>query len=330
MSVAPRAASPVDFETYGAYGAPKPSTAPPTPQPNSKPTGRPGPAFPNRVTADDAEPGRYHLYVAKPCPFCQRSMIVRGLKGLQDVISVSILDPMRDGRGWAFREGPGHGLDEVNGFALLREAYEATDPGFEGHVSAPTLWDRREGRVATNDFRTLDLDIATSFDRWAENDVELYPAPLRPEIDELNEFLFERIHNGPYRCGFAPSQEAYEREARALFAALDEVEERLSTRRYLFGDRLTVSDVRLFVTLARFDAVYATHFKANLRRIVDYPNLWGYARDLYQRPEFSGTTDFEQIKTHYFLTHTWINPSGLVPIGPELDWSEPTDRARLG
>ncbi|WP_194894028.1 glutathione S-transferase family protein [Catenulispora pinisilvae] len=342
MTTAPRAASPVDFETHGAYGAPKPAVVPPpapTPPPtatstqppasDAKPAGRPGPAFPHRVTAADAEPGRYHFYAAKPCPFCQRSMIIRELKGLQDVISVSVLDPMRDGRGWAFREGPGHGLDEVNGFALLREAYEASDPAFAGHVSAPVLWDRKDNRIATNDFRTLDIDIATSFDRWARNDVDLYPEPLRPEIDELNEFLFERIHNGPYRCGFAPSQDAYEREARALFEALDEMEQRLATSRYLFGAQLTVSDIRLFVTLARFDAVYVAHFKANLRRITDYPNLWAYARDLYQRPAFGSTTDFDQIKQRYFRTHTWINPSQLVPLGPEVDWSELGDRAHL-
>jgi putative glutathione S-transferase len=313
MTGTPRAASPVDFDAYGAYGQPKPKPG--------QPSGRQGPAFPNRIAAADTEPGRYHLYAAKPCPFCQRSTIVLALKGLEDVISVSWLDPMRDGRGWAFREGEGHGLDQVNGFAFLSEAYEATEPGYQGHTSAPALWDRRENRIASNDFRTLDLDIATAFDKWARHDVDLYPQPLRAEIDELNEFLFNRVHNGPYRCGFAPSQQDYEREVRSLFEALDELEERLGRNEYLVGDRLTVSDIRLFVTLVRFDSVYVTHFKANLRRIVDYPNLWRYARDLYARPEFSGTTDIEQTKRHYFLTHTWINPSGLVPAGPELDWT---------
>ena len=323
MTITPRAASPVDFETYGAYGQPKP-------QPGKPPSGRQGPAFPNRIDAEDTEPGRYHLYAARPCPFCQRTTIVRALKGLEDVISVSMLDPMRDGRGWAFREGEGHDLDEVNGFAFLTEAYEATEPGYQGHTSAPVLWDRKENRIATNDFRTLDLDVATAFDKWARNDIDLYPQPLRAEIDELDEFLFTRIHNGPYRCGFASSQADYEREAQSLFAALDEMEQRLATSRYLVGNRLTVSDIRLFVTLVRFDSVYVNHFKANLRRIVDYPNLWEYTRDLYRRPEFGGTTDLEQTKRHYFLTHSWINPSGLVPVGPELDWSEPTDRERLG
>ncbi|MGH3799912.1 MAG: glutathione S-transferase family protein [Pseudonocardiaceae bacterium] len=325
MTSNPRSASPVDFDIYGPY-APK--------SPAGKLLARPGPAFPNRITADGssgyrAEPGRYHLYAAKPCPFCHRVTITRALKGLEDVVSISTLDPMRDGRGWAFREGDGHTLDAVNGFAFLSEAYKATDPGFEGHYSAPVLWDKVTHRIASNDYRNMSIDIGTAFDEWARQDIDLYPELLRAEIDELNEFLFERVHNGPYRCGFAPTQQDYEREVRSLFTALDELEERLATRRYLFGDRITDSDVRLWVTLARFDAVYATHFKANLRRIVDYPNLWGYARDLHQRKEFSETTDFDQIKRHYFLTHTWINPSKIVPLGPELDWTQPSDRDRL-
>jgi len=311
MSITPRAAGPVDFETYGAYGQPTPG----------RPAARPGPAFPHRIAAGEAEPGRFHLYAARPCPFCHRITITRALKGLEDVISMSVLDPIRDGRGWAFREGEGHGLDEVNGFALLSEAYEASEPGFQGHWSAPALWDRKRGRLASNDFRTLDLDVATAFDELAAREIDLYPVKLRPEIDELNEFLFTRVHNGPYRCGFASSQGDYEREVRSLFAALDELEVRLSTRRYLFGDRLTMSDIRLFVTLVRFDAVYATHFKANLRRLADYRYLWGYVRNLHQRKEFRETTDLDQTKRHYFLTHTWINPSGLVPLGPELDWN---------
>ncbi|MEU7527609.1 glutathione S-transferase C-terminal domain-containing protein [Saccharothrix sp. NPDC042600] len=324
MTTPPKAASPVDFATYGPYA--------PKPKPGA--SARPGPAFPNRITADGssghrAEPGRYHLYVAQSCPFCQRVTITRKLKGLEHVISVSAVDPMRDGRGWAFREGDGHDLDHLNGFSLLSEAYTATDPDHDGHVSVPVLWDKVEKRIASNDFRHLSIDVATAFDEWAANDVDLYPEPLRAEIDDLNEFLYERVHNGPYRCGFAKTQEDYEREVLSLFDALDRLEERLATRRYLFGDRLTDSDVRLFVTLARFDSVYVTHFKANLRRLVDYPNLWAYARDLYSLDAFSSTTDFEQTKRHYFLTHTWINPSGLVPLGPEANWTAPTTRHNL-
>jgi putative glutathione S-transferase len=328
MTVTPRAASPVDFATYGPY-APKPPR-----DAEGKALKRPGPSFPNRITADGssgypAEPGRYHLYHAYSCPFSHRVTIVRALKGLEDVVSVSILDPLRDGRGWALREGKGHGLDEVNGFALLSDAYEATDPDFTGHYSTPVLWDKKENRIASNDFRHLSTDLATEFDEWATHDIDLYPKDLRAEIDELNDFLFEKIHNGPYKCGFAPSQEDYEREVYLLFGALDEMEDRLANQRYLFGDRLTVSDIRLWVTLVRFDPVYVTHFKANLRRLVDYPNLWAYARDLYQRKAFRDTTDFAQIKLHYFFTHSQINPTQLVPVGPELDWEASHDRAHL-
>ncbi|HEV7899874.1 MAG TPA: glutathione S-transferase C-terminal domain-containing protein [Planosporangium sp.] len=323
MTVSARAAGPVDFAAFGPY-LPKAE--------DGKPLGRMEPAFRGRVTADGssgfpAEPGRYHLYAAYPCPFSQRSTIVLGMKGLKDVVSVSLLDPIRDGRGWAFREGDGHGLDPVNGFAFLAEAYRATDPGYDGHVSVPALWDTKSGRIICNDYRTLSTDLATAFDRWAENPVDLYPQALRPDIDELNGFLFTRVHDGPYRCGFAPTQADYEREVRHLFAALDQIEERLGHGRYLFGPTITESDIRLWVTLVRFDAVYATHFKANLRRITDYRNLWAYARDLYQQPAFRRTVNFDHIKRHYYLTHLWLNPTGIVPLGPTLDWAEPHDRA---
>ncbi|MEK8104567.1 glutathione S-transferase C-terminal domain-containing protein [Micromonospora sp. M12] len=254
-----------------------------------------------------------------PCPFSQRSSIVLHLKGLRDVVSVSVADPLRDGRGWAFRDGEGHGLDEVNGFAFLSEAYQATDPEYDSHVSVPALWDRQTGRIVCNDYRTLSTDLATAFDKYATNDIDLYPEDLRAEIDEFHEFLFTRVHDGPYRCGFAPGQEAYEREVRHLFEALDQLEDRLSDRRYLFGDRLTEADIRFYVTLARFDTVYVTHFKANLRRIADYPRLRTYFRDLYQLPAFRDTTDFGQIKNHYFRTHLWLNPTGIVPVGPSLE-----------
>jgi glutathionyl-hydroquinone reductase len=314
MSVTPRAASPVDVEQYGPY-LPKNRAG--------ELLQRSDPAFRARITADGssghpAEPGRYHLYVAAPCPFSQRSTIVLHLKGLRDVVTVSVADPMRDGRGWAFREGTGHGLDEVNGFAFLSEAYTATDPEYDSHVSVPALWDRQTGRIVCNDYRVLSTDLATAFDKYASNDIDLYPEDLRAEIDELNDFLFTRVHDGPYRCGFARGQEAYEREVRDLFEALDQLEERLGDRRYLFGDRLTESDIRLYVTLARFDTVYVTHFKANLRRIADYPRLRAYFRDLYQLPAFRETTDFDQIKTHYYRTHPWLNPTGIVPAGPTL------------
>ncbi len=318
MTVTPRAASPVDFDAYKPY-MPKASGDEPTVK-------RPLPAFRNRITEDGSsgalsEPGRYHLYTAYPCPFSQRSMIVHALKGLESVVSLSILDPIRDSRGWAFRKGEGHGLDEINGFAFLREAYEATEPNYNGHVSVPALWDKTTHRIASNDYRVLDIDLATQFDKWAKNDIDIYPVELRAEIDSLNGFLFERVHDGPYRCGFASSQQGYEREVQTLFAALDQLEDRLANRRYLIGDRITVSDIRLWVTLARFDVVYVTHFKTNLRRIVDYPNLWRFTRDLYQHEAFRQTTNFDHIKRHYYITHSWLNPSMIVSLGPDLDWT---------
>ena len=315
MPVSPRAAAPVDFEEFGPY-LPKNHAG--------EILQRTEPAFRGRITADGssghpAEPGRYHLYVAAPCPFSQRSTIVLHLKGLRDVVSVSVTDPLRDGRGWAFREGRGHGLDEANGFALLSEAYRTTDPGYDSHVSVPALWDRTTGRLVSNDYRTLSTDLATAFDKYADNDIDLYPQDLRAEIDTFHEWLFTRVHDGPYRCGFARDQQEYERETGRLFAALDELDKRLRDRRYLFGDRLTEPDIRFFVTLARFDTVYLTHFKTNLRRIADYPQLSTYFRDLYRIPAFAETTDLDQIKNHYFRTHPWLNPTGIVPAGPLLE-----------
>jgi putative glutathione S-transferase len=324
-----RVASPVDFERYGDY------------------TGRPqilGPAqasgefvrtryrFQGRVSADGssgfrAEPGRYHLYVSWACPWATRSGIVRRLKGLEEVVTLSALDPVRDGRGWAFREGQGFGVDPVNGFTLLSQAYEATEPGYDGHVSVPVLWDRESNTIVSNNFPDITLDLDTEFGEWADPTVELYPVVLRPEIDALNDWIYSEINNGVYRSGFAATQSAYEEAVVRIFVALDDLEERLGRSRYLFGDRITESDVRLWVTLVRFDAVYYSHFKANLRRIVDYPNLWGYSRDLYQHPAFGSLTDFDQIKRHYYGTHPHINPTRIVPVGPIIDWQSPHDRA---
>jgi len=309
-------ASEVDVETYGPY-LPRDRTG--------AVLGRTDPAFTGRVTADGssgwpAEPGRYHLYAAAPCPFSHRSVIVLHLLGLTDVVTVSYVDPMRDGRGWAFRSGRGHAPDGVNGFAFLREAYLATDPDYDGPVSVPVLWDRRTGRIVSNDHRVLSTDLAAQFGARAAGP-DLYPEPLREQIDALDAWLFTRVHDGPYRCGFAPDQATYDREVRDLFAALDELEVRLASSRYLFGEEVTEADVRLWVTLARFDSVYVTHFRANLRRLVEYPRLWAYARDLYRLPAFRDTTDFAHIKEHYFRTHPWINPSGVVPAGPLLDWT---------
>ena len=256
-------------------------------------------------------------------------MIVRGLLGLEEVVSLSVVDPVRDGRGWAFREGPGHGPDPVNGFTLLREAYAATEPGYDGHISVPVLWDRETAQIVSNNFPDITIDLGTQFGAWAAAGIDLYPQPLRTEIDALNDRVYASVNNGVYRCGFAGTQEAYDAAVATLFATLDELEERLDDRRYLFGDQITEADVRLWVTLARFDSVYVTHFKANIRRLVDYPNLWAYARDLYQHPAFGPSTDFDHIKRHYYTTHPHLNPQRIVPAGPLLDWAEPHHRGKL-
>lgn len=320
-------ASPVDFAGYGDYSVKAPA----------RPDGsfvRPLYGFQGRLSADGssgyrAEPGRYHLYVSLACPWAHRAVIVRALLGLTEVVSLSVVDPIRDGRGWAFRDGPGYTPDPVNGFTLLREAYEASEPGYDGHVSVPVLWDRETGRIVSNNFPDITIDLGTEFTQWADPAVDLYPARLRPEIDALNDIVYATVNNGVYRCGFATSQQAYDSAVAALFATLDELEQRLASSRYLFGAQITEADVRLWVTLARFDAVYATHFKANLRRLVDYPNLWGYARDLYRNPAFGPTTNFDHIKRHYYGTHPQINPYRTVPAGPILDWTAPHDRAGL-
>jgi putative glutathione S-transferase len=323
-------ASPVDFAAYGDYGDYLAKR-----RPRSRGAfQRPAYPFRGRITAGGAsgypaQPGRYHLYVSLACPWAHRSVIVRRLLGLEEVISLSVVDPVRDGRGWAFREGPGFGPDPVNGFTLLRQAYEAAQPGFDGHVSVPVLWDRETATIVSNNFPDITIDLETQFGAWAAPGVDLYPRPLRAQIDALNERVYASVNNGVYRCGFATSQAAYEEAVAALFAMLDELEERLAGRRYLFGPQVTEADVRLWVTLARFDQVYVTHFKANLRRLADYPNLWGYARDLYQQPAFGSTTDFDHIKRHYYTTHPHLNPSRIVPAGPLLDWAQPHGREDL-
>ena len=320
-------ASPVDFARYGEYTAK-------TPAATDGGFVRPVYRFTGRITADGAsgylaEPGRYHLYVSLACPWAHRCVIVRALMGLSDVVSLSVVDPLRDGRGWAFRKGPGFTPDPVNGFTFLREAYEATEPGYDGHVSVPVLWDRQTSRIVSNNFPDITIDLETQFGQWATPGADLYPEALRHDIDALNERVYSDVNNGVYRCGFATSQEAYEAAVARLFAALDDLDQRLASRRYLFGEAITEADVRLWVTFVRFDAVYVTHFKANLRRLADYPNVWPYARDLYQQPAFGGTANFDHIKSHYLGTHPRLNPSLIVPAGPLLDWQAPHHRERL-
>jgi glutathionyl-hydroquinone reductase len=289
----------------------------------------------DRITADGssgfpAEPARYHLYVSLACPWAHRSIIVRKLLGLEDVISMSVVDPVRDERGWAFREGPGHGPDPVCNFQFLSEAYLRTDPEYSGRYTVPCIWDRVTGRLVTNNYPDITIDLETQFTKYHRADApQLYPEHLRAEIDAVNAVLYEDVNNGVYRAGFATRQQVYELAVDTLFARLDWLEERLTTHRYLVGTQLTEADIRLFTTLVRFDVVYVGHFKCNLRRLVDYPNLWGYARDLYQRRGFGETVNFDHIKRHYYMTHDRINPNRIVPKGPIVDWLVPHDRTRL-
>jgi glutathionyl-hydroquinone reductase len=291
-------------------------------------------AFRGWVTADGrsgypALPGRYHLYVSWACPWAHRTVIVRTLKKLEDVVGMTVVDPIRDDRGWAFRDGPGHTIDPVNGFQFLSEAYRATDPAYRGRVTVPVLWDTVTKRIVSNSDDDIMRMFNSEFDRFTDSALDLYPAGLRNEIDRLNDDLYEHVNNGVYRAGFATSQRAYERAARRLFDSLDRLDDRLRARRYLVGPHFVETDWRLFVTLVRFDAVYHGHFKCNVRRIVDYPNLSGYLRDLYQVDAIGDTVHFDHIKRHYYVTHGYINPTRIVPVGPELDLRSPHGRERL-
>jgi len=291
-------------------------------------------AFHGWVTADGssgfpAAIGRYHLYVSLACPWAHRTIIVRKLKRLEDVIGMTVVDPIRDDRGWAFRDGPGHSVDPINGFTFLSEAYTATDPTYRTRVTVPVLWDRETKRIVSNSDDDLMRMFNSAFDRFTDRTLDLYPAPLRAEIDRLNAFVYENVNNGVYRAGFATSQAAYERAVRRLFDALDQLEGRLGGQRYLFGNHLTETDWRLFVTLLRFDAVYHGHFKCNIRRIIDYPNLFGYLKDLYQIDGVAETVNMDHIKRHYYITHDEINPTRIVPLGPAQDLSAPHGRGYL-
>jgi putative glutathione S-transferase len=292
-------------------------------------------AFTGWVRADGTSPypaaaGRYHLYVSLACPWAHRTIIVRRLKGLANAIGMTVVDPIRDERGWAFGAGPGMGPDPINGFAFLAEAYAATDPDYRGRVTVPVLWDTLAKRIVSNNDDHIMRMFETEFDAFAQsNDLDFYPDEHRSEIDVLNAEIYESVNNGVYRAGFATEQAAYESAARDVFNQLDRLDARLADRRYLLGATPVESDWRLFVTLIRFDAVYVGHFKCNLRRIADYPNLAGYLRDLYQFRDVAATVDFDHIKRHYYMTHDEINPTRIVPIGPQLDLSAPHGRERL-
>ena len=300
-------------------------------------------AFRERISNDGstryaAEAGRYHLYVSLACPWASRTVIVRKLKGLEDAIGLTVVDPVRDDLGWAFRDTSGEippgtpfeSTDPINGFQFLSEAYTATDPDYVGRVTVPVLWDKKTKRIVNNcedDICRMFNDVFNDFAR--NKTVDLFPKEIQADHAKLSDFIYDNVNNGVYRAGFATRQRPYERACRRVFEALDELEQRLSKNRYLFANRIVEADWRLFCTLVRFDAVYHGHFKCNLRRIIDYPNLQGYLMDLYQQPGIAETVNLDHIKRHYYMTHTAINPTRIVPIGPLLDLTKPHGRERL-
>jgi len=285
-----------------------------------------------------AEAGRYHLYVSLACPWASRTVIVRKLKGIEDAIGLTVVDPVRDELGWAFRDtsgdiptgAPFESTDPINGFQFLSEAYRATDPNYDERVTVPVLWDAKTKRIVNNCEDDICRMFNDAFNDFAQNKtVDLFPKDIQAEHAKISDFIYENVNNGVYRAGFATRQRPYERACRRVFEALDELEQRLSKSRYLFTNRIVEADWRLFCTLVRFDAVYHGHFKCNLRRIIDYPNLQGYLMDLYQQPGIAETVNVDHIKRHYYMTHTAINPTRIVPIGPLLDLTKPHGRERL-
>jgi len=289
-----------------------------------------------RITEDGrdgypVQPDRYRLVAARACPWANRAIIVRRLLGLEDVLGMGICGPTHDERSWTFDLDPG-GRDPVLGYERLQQAYLARDPHYDKGITVPAIVDLETGQVVTNDFPQLTLDLSTQWRTFhREGAPDLYPEPLRDEMDQVMQRVYTEVNNGVYRCGFAGSQEAYDEAYDRLFAALDWLEDRLADRRFLMGEAITESDVRLFTTLARFDAVYHGHFKCNRSKLSEMPVLWAYARDLFQTPGFGDTIDFAHIKAHYYCVHRDINPTGIVPKGPDLSaWLAPHDREMLG
>ncbi len=269
---------------------------------------------------------RYHLYVSFACPWAHRTLIFRKLKGLEDMISVSVVHPFMGEDGWTFEAGEGVVPDDVNGKRFLREIYVAADETYTGRVSVPVLWDKQTSTIVNNESSEIIRMLNSAFDGIGASAGDYYPDGLRGEIDAINDRVYDTVNNGVYKCGFAASQSAYDEAVSALFETLDWLEETLSRSRYLTGDAPSEADWRLFPTLVRFDPVYVVHFKCNRKRIIDYPNLWAYTRDLYQVPGVAGTVNLQHIKQHYFTSHTSINPQGLVPAGPDLDFEAPHGR----
>ena len=297
-------------------------------------------SFRNWVTADGsagpsgeggfkAEPGRYHLYVSLACPWAHRTLIFRKLKRLEEAISVSVVHWHMGENGWEFRDGPGCTPDTVNGARHLYEIYAKAKSNYTGRVTVPVLWDTRRGTIVNNESAEIIRMLNSAFDAWGDATLDFYPEDLRTEIDAINTAVYDNVNNGVYRAGFATTQDAYEEAFDSLFATLDDLEARLARRRYLLGERLTEADWRLFTTLIRFDPVYVGHFKCNKRRLADYRHLWAFTRELYQMPGIAETVNLNHIKRHYYGSHKTINPTGIVPKGPDIDYAEPHDRELL-
>jgi glutathionyl-hydroquinone reductase len=302
---------------------------------------RPTTRFRSWVTADGspgpsgeggfaAESGRYHLYVSLSCPWAHRTVIFRKLKALENTISMSTVSPDMLQDGWTFNKDEGSTGDEINGKSKLSEIYLIADAKYSGRVSVPVLWDKERRTIVNNESSEIIRMFNSAFDAFTNVRADYYPAALRGEIDRINDLVYPNINNGVYRAGFATSQEAYELAFRNLFDTLDEIEQMLARQRYLAGKAITEADWRLFTTLVRFDAVYYSHFKCNWRHIYEYPNLAHYARDLYQQPGVAETVSLAQIKRHYYFSQRQVNPTGIVPVGPQLDFSAPHDRGRFG
>ena len=288
--------------------------------------GSPGPAG---VGGFKAEPGRYHLYVSYACPWAHRTLIYRKLKGLEGMIPVSVVHWLMAGNGWTFQPGHGVTADPVNKADYLYEVYLAADPDYTGRVTVPIFWDTETNTIVSNESADIIRMFNSAFDQSGATVVDYYPPDLRAEIDALNSRIYDTVNNGVYKSGFAATQDAYDEAVQDLFASLDWLEDILSRQRYLAGANITEADWRLFTTLVRFDSVYVGHFKCNIRRIADYPNIWAYTRDLYQQPHIAETVHMDHIKKHYYQSHRPINPTGIVPLGPEVDFDLPHDRDRL-
>ncbi len=284
------------------------------------PEGEPGPSGEGGFAA---EAGRYHLYISYACPWAHRAMVVRTLKGLEDIISISVVDPRMPPESWVFGDYPGSTPDQINGAQTMAEIYAIAEPQFDGVVTVPVLWDKQRKTIVNNESSEIMRMLNSAFDGCGGRvDVDLYPEALREAIDEINEFVYDTINNGVYQVGFAKSQEAYDLAFDRLFSGLDELEKRLKDQRYLVADQPTEADWRLFTTLIRFDPVYVGHFKCNRQRLVDYPNLWSHTRHLYHLPGVKETINMDHIKHHYYTSHKELNPLGIVPKGPMIDYSE--------